>query len=92
MHCAVIVADLTVLENVFFTGWIQICPIDGLTDFFIIQAEPIQYLGDYELFGTFGMIDAGSIGPSNLMCLTVQGLVPTIGTHTKEFAFLGTHG
>ena len=32
-----------------------------MTDFFIIQAEPIQYLGDYELFGTFGMTDEGSI-------------------------------
>ena len=91
-HCAVLAADSIVLESTLLIGWAQIVAICGMTDFFIIQAEPIQYLGDYELFGTFGMIDAGSIGPSNLMCLTVQGLVPTVGTHTKEFAFLGTHG
>ena len=30
-------------------------------DVFNLQTEPVKYSGDYELFGTFGMTDDGSI-------------------------------
>ena len=60
MHCAVLAADLVVLENALLTGWVQIFAIGGMIDFFNIQAEPTKYPGDYELFGTFGMIDEGN--------------------------------
>ena len=49
------------MENAFLTGWVQIFAIGGMIDFFNIQAEPIEYPGDYELFGTLGMTDEGSI-------------------------------
>ena len=49
------------MENAVLTGWVQIFAVGGLIDFFNLQTEPIKYPGDYELFGTFGMTDEGSI-------------------------------
>ena len=66
------------MENAFLTGWVQIFAIGGMIDFFNIQTEPIKYLGDYELFGTFGMTDEGSIA--------------VIGSHHQEIALFGPHG
>ena len=48
------------MENAFLIGWVQIFAIGGLIDFFNLQTEPIKYPGEYELFGTFGMIGGGS--------------------------------
>ena len=48
------------MKNAFLIGWVQILAIVGLIDVFNLQTEPIKYLGDYELFGTFGMLGGGS--------------------------------